>query len=56
VISPNPDGNADCSPLTFPKLFGRDRRLWTVLVARVSRQDAVDALQRQDQANRYLLI
>ncbi|MDK9704778.1 MAG: hypothetical protein OEL20_16750 [Sulfuritalea sp.] len=56
VISRNPAADGSCSILKFPKLFGRDRRQWTVLVARVSRQDAVAALQRQDQANRYLLI
>ncbi|MCK9381662.1 MAG: hypothetical protein M0P95_11460 [Sulfuritalea sp.] len=56
VIWPNPGADANCSVLKFPKLFGRDRRQWTVLVARINRQDAVDALQRQDQANRYLLI
>jgi hypothetical protein len=56
VIWPSSDADANCSPLKFPKLFGRDRRQWTVLVARISRQDAVNALHRQDQANRYLLI
>jgi hypothetical protein len=56
VLSPNPDADGNCSILKFPKLFGRDRRQWTVLVARISRQDAVNALHRQDEANRYLLI
>lgn len=44
------------STLSFPELVARDRRQWTVLVARISRQDALEALQRQQQANRYLII
>lgn len=56
VIAPHPDADGDYSTLNFPELVGRDRRQWIVLVARISRQDARDALQRQEQANRYLLI
>ena len=56
VISRNPEADGNFSTLKFPELVGRDRRQWIVLVTRISRQDALDALQRQQQANRYLLI
>lgn len=56
VISPNPEAGDNFSTLNFPELVGRDRRHWIVMVARISRQDAVDALRRQQQANRYLII
>ncbi|MDP1734188.1 MAG: hypothetical protein Q8L44_07465 [Sulfuritalea sp.] len=56
VIAPHPGAGGSYSTLTFPELVGRDRRHWIVLVARISRQDARDALLRQEQANRYLLI
>jgi hypothetical protein len=56
VIAPHPEASGNYSTLTFPELVGRDRRQWIVLVARISRQDAQDALLRQEQANRYLLI
>lgn len=56
VISPQPQADDRFSTLNFPELVGRDRRQWIVLVARISRRDAQDALLRQEQANRYLLI
>lgn len=46
----------DASILRFPELVGRDRRHWIVLVARIRRDDAREALERREQANRYLLI
>jgi hypothetical protein len=56
VISREPQSGGNFNTLNFPELVGRDRRQWIVLVARISREDARDALQRQEQANRYLLI
>ncbi len=56
VISRQPESGDNFSTLNFPELVGRDRRQWIVLVARISRQDARDALLQQEQANRYLLI
>lgn len=56
VISNEPRGEGNFSTLRFPELVGRDRRQWIVLVTRMRRQDALDALQRQDRANRYLII
>ena len=56
VISSQPAAGGNYSTLNFPELVARDRRHWIVLVARISRQDAKDALLRQQQANRYLII
>lgn len=56
VISRDARAGDGFSTLNFPELVARDRRHWIVLVARISRQDALDALQRQEQANRYLII
>ncbi len=56
LISPTAVTGGGYSTLNFPELVARDRRQWIVLVARISRQDAQDALQRQQEANRYLLI
>ncbi len=56
VISPSAATGDGYSTLNFPELVARDRRQWIVLVARISRQDAREALERQQQANRYLLI
>jgi hypothetical protein len=56
VIVANPEAGGNFSTLNFPELVGRDRRHWIVMVAKISRQDAVDAVRRQQQANRYLVI
>ena len=56
VISPTAATGDGCSTLNFPELVARDRRQWIVVVARISREDAREALERQQQANRYLLI
>lgn len=56
VIVREPQSGGNVSTLNFPELVGRDRRQWIVMVSRISRQDALDALARQEQANRYLLI
>lgn len=56
VISREPQTGGNFSTLNFPELVGRDRRQWIVLVARISRRDALDALARQERASRYLLI
>lgn len=42
--------------LSFPELVGRDRRRWTLLLARLSRDEALAAIERQQQALRYLII
>ena len=56
VMASNPAAGGSFSTLNFPELVARDRRHWIVLVARISRQDAKDALLLQQQANRYLII
>ena len=56
VISPTAATGDGYSTLNFPELVARDRRQWIVLVARISREDAREALERQQQASRYLLI
>jgi hypothetical protein len=56
VISCDPEAGGNFSTLSFPELVGRDRRHWIVLLARISRQDALDALRRRQEANRYLII
>ncbi len=58
VILPDGDGDGDAEGtlLNLPELVGRDRRQWTVLLARIRREDALEAVRRRDEANRYILI
>jgi hypothetical protein len=56
VISPTAAAGDGYSRLNFPELVARDRRQWIVVVARISLKDAQEALERRQQANRYLLI
>lgn len=56
VIARNPVADGNYSTLSFPELVGRDRRHWIVVVARIAREDAQEALRRQQEANRYLII
>lgn len=56
VIAPTSEETDDGNVLRFPELVGRDRRHWIVLVARIRRDDAREALERREQANRYLII
>lgn len=51
-----PQGEAGGTALSLPELVGRDRRQWTVVLARFRREDALEAVRRRDEANRYLLI
>lgn len=58
MVGPDsPDSNdTQVSTLSFPELIGRDRRHWIVLLTRISREEAVSALQQQLEASRYLII
>ena len=56
VIADHPAADGNFSTLNFPELVARDRRHWIVVVARISRQDAQDALRRQQETNRYMVI
>jgi hypothetical protein len=42
--------------IDFPELVGQDRRRWTLVLARLNRDEALAAIQRQQQAARYLII
>jgi hypothetical protein len=42
--------------ISFPELIGQDRRRWTLALVRLSRDEALAAIQRQQQAIRYLII
>ncbi|MBU1237600.1 MAG: hypothetical protein KJ634_03185 [Gammaproteobacteria bacterium] len=42
--------------ISFPELVGQDRRRWTLMLVRLSRDEALAAIQRQQQAARYLVI
>ena len=48
--------DSQVSTLSFSELIGRDRRHWIVLIARISREEALRAVERQQEANRYLII
>lgn len=51
------DGNCEgCTTLAFPELVGRDRRHWLVVLARIRRSEAREAVERHDRANRYIVI
>jgi hypothetical protein len=42
--------------ISFPELVGQDRRRWTLVLVRLSRNEALAAIERQQQALRYLII
>lgn len=48
--------DSQVSTLNFSELIGRDRRHWIVLIVRISREEALRAVERQQEANRYLII
>jgi len=56
VIADHPAADGNFSTLNFPELVARDRRHWIVVVAKISRQDAQEALRRQQETNRYMVI
>lgn len=56
VVAGDAAAGDDFSTLSFPVLVGRDHRHWIVVVVRISRADAQEALRRQQEASRYLII
>lgn len=48
--------DAGFSTLRLPELVGRDRRHWIVLVVRISGAEAREAVRRQEEGHRYLMI
>ena len=47
---------ATTQQISFPELVGQDRRRWTLVLARMNRDEALAAIQRQQQAIRYMII
>ncbi|MFA7269672.1 MAG: hypothetical protein WC073_10045 [Sterolibacterium sp.] len=56
VILDTASPDAQASTLSFPELIGRDRRNWIVLIARISREEALRGVAQQQEASRYLII
>jgi hypothetical protein len=56
VIADGPAPDGELATLRLPELVGRDRRQWNLLVVRIRREDAREAVSRRDEANRYILI
>lgn len=56
VILDDATGNSEASTLSFLELFGRDRRHWIVLLARIPREEATRGIRVQQEASRYLII
>lgn len=48
--------DSQVSTLNFSELIGRDRRHWIVLIVRIASEEALRAVERQQEANRYLVI
>jgi len=48
--------DSQVSTLNFSELIGRDRRHWIVLIVRIAHEEARRAVERQQEANRYLII
>ena len=47
---------ATAQRISFPELIGQDRRRWTLVLARMNRDEALAAIERQQQAIRYMII
>lgn len=55
IVDPQRDA-ADANTLDFPELAGRDRRRWLVVLARLAREEALDAIAQREKAHRYIVI
>lgn len=55
IVDPQLSG-ADANTLDFPELAGRDRRRWLVLLARLTREEAQEAIAKREKAHRYIVI
>ncbi len=56
VLSKPAADDPDVRTLNFPELVGRDRRRWIVLLARISRAAAMQALEESRDPHRYVII
>lgn len=57
IIHNEPDSDSNIHTLNFPELTTRDRRLHLAMLARISREEALEAVEMvRDQQHRFLLI
>ena len=57
VVRDEPDGDLDAHTLNFPELTARDRRLHLAMLARINRDEALEAVEMvRDQQHRFMLI
>lgn len=57
VVRDEPDGDLNAHTLNFPELTARDRRLHLAMLARISRDEAIEAVEMvRDQQHRFMLI
>ena len=57
VVRDEPDGDLNAHTLNFPELTARDRRLHLAMLARISRDEALEAVEMvRDQQHRFMLI
>lgn len=56
VICPADNAPPDAERILFPELVGRDRRIWTVLLVSIPRQEVLAAVAREARAHRYIVI
>lgn len=56
VLSKPDAADPEVQTLNFPELVGRDRRRWIVMLTRISRDDALRAVEEHANAHRYLII
>jgi hypothetical protein len=57
IVSDENNGDANLHTLTFPELTARDRRLHLAMIARISRDEAREAVEMvRDQQHRFMLI
>jgi hypothetical protein len=56
VMAPDGEAGEEFTTLTFPELVARDRRQWTIVVARIGRHEALEAVRRRQDAHRYVII
>lgn len=57
IVRDEPDSDSNVYTLNFPELTARDRRLHLAMLARINRDEAIEAVARvNDQQHRFLLI
>ncbi|MDP3538127.1 MAG: hypothetical protein Q8S26_05430 [Azonexus sp.] len=57
VVVDRPDGDLNVHTLSFPELTARDKRQYLAMLARISRDEALEAVETvRDQQHRFMLI